>query len=205
MSMGIGNKSIAQDFINLKARVKAEMLRRNGSGSLTAYAGVAYDYTAVPVVGGKVKIEHYSKVRDTMTYINPATVSLPAKIVGDKKQAMNLLEANMTSYEAKPRSDRTASDCAAGCSGVCISTCSTACVGCSSCSSCSGSCDGCSGCSGSCSGGCSGCSGSCSGSCSSCTGSCTGFCSTGCSGCTSCSGCSGCGGACQDDCTAESY
>ena len=193
MTMGSGNKFASADFITLKARVKAEMNRRNGTGGLTTYAGVVYDYSVIPVIGGKVKLEHYSKIRDVMATINPATVSLPTKIVSDKIQAMNVLEANMTSYEAKARGERSTSDCASSCTGMCISACTTSCSG-----SCTGSCASCSGCSG-----CGGCDGSCSTVCNStCSGGCQAGCQSACASCSSCGGCDGgCIGSCQVTCT----
>lgn len=174
----------SQGFIALKARVKNEMLRRNGNGSLTTYAGTAYDYSVAPTIGGVVKEEHYDKIRDLMANINPTKVGLGAKKVDDLIGAMDILEANMTVFESQPRGARSGNDCASLCSGVCISQCTTSCQGCDGCDGC----DGCSGCGSACSDctGCSGCSG----------------CGSACSDCTGCSGCSGCGDACTWNCQA---
>ena len=48
----------SERFVALKARVKAECQRRNGSGSVASYGGAAYDYTTPPRQGGTVLKEH---------------------------------------------------------------------------------------------------------------------------------------------------
>ena len=42
----------AEEINSLKAKVKAEMARRNSYGSLEDYAGADYDFTQNPVGGG---------------------------------------------------------------------------------------------------------------------------------------------------------
>lgn len=61
---------LAADFIALKARVKAEMQRRSYYGSLTSYAGTAYDYTEVPANDKIIKTEHINKLVTPMNAIN---------------------------------------------------------------------------------------------------------------------------------------
>ena len=177
------------------------MNRRNGNGSLTAYAAVGYDYTAVPTTGNvTINEEHFNKLRDPMAAINPATVGLGAKTVGDIVVAMNILEANMTTFEAKPRGELVSNDCSAACTGMCVTACTTSCTGCTG--SCTGSCTGCTGgCDGDCNSGCYGCTGSCTGGCNAtCSGSCYGDCYTGCTtGCVG--GCGACDSTCSGSCT----
>lgn len=48
----------AERFTALKAKVKAEMLRRDQSGSVAAYGGSAYDYTEPPAAGKTIRQEH---------------------------------------------------------------------------------------------------------------------------------------------------
>lgn len=40
----------AERFTSLKAMVKAEVLRRNRSGSVASYGGAAYDYSVQPAM-----------------------------------------------------------------------------------------------------------------------------------------------------------
>ena len=210
MAMTKESYFLPADFINLKARVKAEMNRRNGNGSLTAYAAVGYDYTAVPTTGNvTINEEHFDKLRDPMAAINPATVGLGAKAVGDIVVAMDILEANMTTFEAKPRGELVSNDCSAACTGMCVTVCTTSCAGCTG--SCTGDCNAtCSGgCDGDCNSGCytgcyTGCNTSCQGGCntacdSTCSGSCTSTCAQICSA-VCLDVCSGCGNTCWSAC-----
>ena len=184
MALTASNKALAEDFINLKARVKAEMNRRNLTNSLVSYAGADYDYSVVPTIGDKLLSEHIEKIIVPINAI--ASTGFSTEQEGLLIKAMDTLDVQLSAHETKPLRG-SGTDCAAGCSGLCTNACTGTCQG-----SCSGSCTG--SCSGSCSGGCSGCSG-----CTNCSGSCTGSCS-GCSGCTNCSGCGPCTG-CLGKCT----
>ena len=191
----------------LKNRVRAECARRNSNGSVSSYAGSAYDFTLMPADGTLIKAEHYDKNATPLNAINSKIVSRASSggyIV--KENDFVQMEAFLATIESRNLYDSTASDCSASCTGLCYSctgTCSGGCSGCTGCTGCGGcgGCDGsCSGCSGTCTGGCSGCSGcgeSCSYSCSSCSGGCSGSC-LGCSG--TCTGCSGCSDACSYGC-----
>jgi hypothetical protein len=224
MSLKRDNIPNPQEFINLKAEVKAEMLKRNGYGDLSTYGSSTYDYTIQPSKDAIPRLEHYSKIRDVITQINPSRVGQGEKKTDEITPEMVILEANVASFKAQPRSATSNNDCASMCSGVCVSQCTTTCSG-----SCGTSCDsngctntcsadgctGCSSCSGSCTDtcaqngctNCTGCSGTCSNACAqngctNCTG-CSGTCTNTCSqdGCTNCSGCSGqCGGNCTGTC-----
>ncbi|GMQ64330.1 hypothetical protein [Vallitalea maricola] len=201
MSFEKENPYNANDFIVLKNRVKAEMKRRNGYGSLTSYGESQYDYSEQPSKDKTLDVEHYSKIRDLQSKINPS--GIPSKQADGIIQEMTVLDAKQTVFEAQPRGARSGNDCNSACTGMCVSACTTTCTG-----SCSGGCSSCTGCSGcsSCSGGCSGCSGcgsscsnNCSGGCTSCSG-CSGGCSSSCSGCSG--GCTAnCGGNCRNGCS----
>ena len=195
MALNSQNQILASDFVSLKARVKAEMNRRCRSGSLTAYAGSAYDYSVVPANGVIVKPEHLNKLVVPINAISPSGYT--EKAAGDAVPELATLDAKLASHEAYPMRG-SGSDCASGCSGLCSSGCYNTCSGCG------GSCSyDCSGCSGTCSGGCdTTCSGSCSGSCGGacwrdgCTSNCTAACRMDCTG-----GCKGnCGSICSTNC-----
>lgn len=195
MALNSQNQILASDFVSLKARVKAEMNRRCRSGSLTAYAGTAYDYSVVPANGVIVKPEHLNKLVVPINAISPSGYT--EKAAGDAVPELATLDAKLAAHEAYPMRG-SGSDCASGCSGLCSSGCYNTCSGCG------GSCSyDCSGCSGTCSGGCdTTCSGSCSGSCGGacwrdgCTSNCTAACRMDCTG-----GCKGnCGSICSTNC-----
>lgn len=180
MALNSQNQILASDFVSLKARVKAEMNRRCRSGSLTAYAGTAYDYSVVPANGVIVKPEHLNKLVVPINAISPSGYT--EKAAGDAVPELATLDAKLAAHEAYPMRG-SGSDCASGCSGLCSSGCYNSC----------------SGCGGSCSYDCSGCSGTCTGDCE---GTCSGGCSTSCGGACWRDGCtSNCTAACRMDCT----
>lgn len=213
----------AERFAALKARVKAECLRRCHTGSVAEYGGEKYEYTNSPTEDHTVDVEHYEKLALPLSKIHSEKVpSLDGRrIVFDED--ITEFEAALTLFETRPMTDKTRGDCETSCTGACYTGCSGDCTGgCeTTCSGeCQGSCTGCgSGCAntcdGSCSGGCygcggnctGGCSGSCDGSCSDCSGSCSGGCSSSCSGgckssCTVTCGNTGCVGSCLGLCSA---
>lgn len=195
MALNSQNQILASDFVSLKARVKAEMNRRCRSGSLTAYAGAAYDYSVVPANGVIVKPEHLNKLVIPINAISPSGYT--EKAAGDAVPELATLDAKLAAHEAYPMRG-SGSDCASGCSGLCSSGCYNSCSGCGG--SCSYDCSGCSGtCTGDCEGTCSGgCSTSCGGACwrDGCTSNCTAACRMDCTG-----GCKGnCGSICSTNC-----
>jgi len=195
LALNSQNQILASDFVSLKARVKAEMNRRCRSGSLTAYAGAAYDYSVVPANGVIVKPEHLNKLVVPINAISPSGYT--EKAAGDAVPELATLDAKLAGHEAYPMRG-SGSDCASGCSGLCSSGCYNSCSGCGG--SCSYDCSGCSGtCTGDCEGTCSGgCSTSCGGACwrDGCTSNCTAACRMDCTG-----GCKGnCGSICSTNC-----
>ena len=52
----------AERFTTLKSKVKAEVLRRNKSGSVASYGGAAYDYKIQPAKGTVILQEHLDKL-----------------------------------------------------------------------------------------------------------------------------------------------
>ena len=181
MSLESKNSVLASDFVDLKARVKAEMARRTYQQPLNSYAGTEYDYTTVPAAGGVIKTEHVNKLITPINAIAPSGYTEASS--GDPVAALKALNDFFASHEGKAFYNTV--DCANGCSGLCRGYCSNTCSGCSGCSgcgdSCSTSCSG--GCSGSCGGACwrDGCTSNCTAACRmDCTGSCSGSCSGGC-------------------------
>lgn len=192
----MARKMLSSDFKNLKAKVKAEALRRCKSGSVAEYGGAAYDYTEAPADGGAVKGEHLEKILEPMQAINPDGLpEYPGELTEDGIETM---ETKAAAWAARSMTNRGTSDCKSGCTGTCTTGCSTGCYGCSGCGgSCSSSCK-----EGDCYGQCSGCSGCGSGCANSCTGQCSGCsgCGSGCaSSCTG--GCKGCSGTCSGTCS----
>ena len=190
MSLSAKEQCLAQEMIDLKARVKAEMQRRKGNGSLVAYAGTDYDYTVDPAAGGQMLTEHVNKIVVPMNAITASGMTEQA--VGDQAMAMDGIDAKLTVYVAEPAQKNGTSSCSGACSGLCVSSCYNSCGG-----SCSVGCGSCGGCS-------SGCTGDCNETCSNQCGSdgCSGNCGSNCKtdGCTAYCGMS-CWGKCSSNCT----
>ncbi len=197
MAFTVGNPILASELITIKARVKAEMLRRNKVGSLTAYGGSAYDYTVTPAAGNPILPEHFNKIITPMNAM--VNTGLSTVNSGDPIPALDGLVAQLTAAEGYSITG-SSTNCKASCSGLCKGTCQTACgTGCSS--SCKGTCSG--GCADNCADGCSkacggGCSNDCKGGCKDSCYSCSYGCSNDCSG-TCVTGCYfGCKGTCEN-------
>ena len=197
MSLSAKEQCLAQEMIDLKARVKAEMQRRKGNGSLVAYAGTDYDYTVDPAAGGQMLTEHVNKIVVPMNAITASGMTEQA--VGDQAMAMDGIDAKLTVYVAEPAQKNATSSCSGACSGLCVSSCYNSCggscsVGCGSCGGCSGGCTG--DCNETCSNQCGsdGCSGNCGSNCK--RDGCTAYCGMSCWG--KCS--SNCSGGCENTC-----
>ncbi len=172
----------AERFTALKAKVKAEMKRRNQSGSVADYGGTAYDYTVPPAAGKTIRAEHRDKLVGPMRAINSDLVPASKGTVIKEDELANM-ETRVAVWGARDMTDRSASDCKSGCTGTCYTGCAMGCF------SCGGACsDGCTGCGSGCPTGCSGCGSGCPNGCQSCP-----------SGCSD--ACSGCGDACSIGCT----
>lgn len=181
----------AERFNSIKARVKAEMKRRNGYGSMAAFAGTEYDFSVTPAKDGVILKEHGQNMVDLLRNINQNDGLEATDII---VQDLDKVEEVLSKYEQESMTG-SSSSCGGACSGLCTTTCTGSCEG-----SCSGYCA--NSCNGDCYGSCSGCSGSCSGGCGSCDSTCKGTCSKQCaSSCTiTCSG--GCLGNCRYTSTA---
>lgn len=172
----------AERFTALKAKVKAECQRRNGSGSVASYGGADYDYTVAPAAGKTVRKEHRDKLTGPMSAINSDAVPATSGETIIQEDELKNMETRVAVWAARTKTDASGSDCKAGCTGMCYGSCTGGCTGCGS-----GCPTGCSGCGSGCPTGCSGCGSGCPG---------------GCSGCGSgCSGCSGCGDSCKRACS----
>lgn len=187
----------ASQLVTLKSSVDKEMKRRCYNGSMTAYAGSSYAFQTAPAAGGVIQARQGNAVIQPLNAVNPisglstaaAGEVIPTTFDNDKLAKVVNDLSNMTTTTSNP-------GCAASCSGLCHTQCSTSCTGCSGCSSCSS----CTGTCSACSNGCSTCT-SCTNSCATgCANTCATVCDNGCRGCSgSCTG--GCYGTCWDSCS----
>lgn len=173
--MAVNDQVKAARYTALKARVKAECLRRKYVGSVSSYGSASYDYSTAPADGQVITEEHRSKLAVPLRAINASRVGDVQDTISDED--MTAMETFVTELEGKGLRASNAG-CGASCTGLCQGGCYN------SCSGCGGSCSDCSGCGGACSDSCSGsCSGDCKTGClGTCSGSCRGTCVTGCQG-----------------------
>lgn len=185
---------------NLKARVKTEMKRRDGIGSVSSFAGSEWDYTTPPKLNKPLLTEHLKKIVDPLLQIKDFG---DPEFVKESSDFTNLKEAQkFLDKVEKEGMHGDYSSCRSSCTGLCVGNCMDLCMGCLGCTGCTG----CSGCGSTCSGTCLGnCNDECYTKCDSqCMNNCDSLCITGCSkGCyTSCN--ASCGNGCSTTCGSSS-
>lgn len=113
----------SQTLADLKARVKAECLRRCHTGSVAEYGGEKYEYTNSPTEDHTVDVEHYEKLALPLSKIHSEKVpSLDGRrIVFDED--ITEFEAALTLFETRPMTDKTWGDCETSCTGACYTGC----------------------------------------------------------------------------------
>ena len=184
----------------LKAKVKAECLRRKYTGSIENYGSSTYDFSNNPTVGGVIKREYYDKNATPLNAINNSLVP-KANITDAENVVLNdeiyKMDEYVTTWMGIAQNNDSYSGCANSCTGLCLSCTNTCTSGCSN--TCRANCaNDCSNhCGDGCTSSCGGCTGSCQGGCqSSCENGCKGTCKVVC-------GYAGCTGACQEGCKKE--
>lgn len=181
----------------LKAKVKAECLRRKYTGSVENYGSSTYDFSNNPTIGGVIKREYYDKNATPLNAINNTLVP-KANITNAENVALNdeiyNMDYQVSAWMTTDKTNKDHSDCANSCTGLCLS-CTGSCT-----SGCSNTCR--ANCANDCTGVCGdGCTNSCRGCGSGCSGSCYGDCDGGCKGtCSVTCGYEGCSGVCQEGC-----
>ena len=181
----------------LKAKVKAECLRRKYTGSVENYGSSTYDFSNNPIVGGVIGREYYDKNATPLNAINNNLVP-KANITNAENVALNdeiyNMDYQVSAWMTTDKTNKDHSDCANSCTGLCLS-CTGSCT-----SGCSNTCR--ANCASDCTGVCGdGCTNSCRGCGSGCSGSCYGDCDGGCKGtCSVTCGYEGCSGVCQEGC-----
>lgn len=145
-----------EQIIEIKAKLKKEMLRRglnnsNSSfGSLSEFGGDKYDFTSNPLENSKIIQEHGEKTINILYRVEDNENCAYVKDEGRMPADNNF--ASLSSYIdnlATETMEDTYSSCRGACSGLCFGSC----IG--NCNGCSGKCDtGCVGCVGTCGTGC---------------------------------------------------
>lgn len=136
------------DVKNLKTKIKAEMLRRDGVGSLTEFGTSTYDFTIVPAAGVKVLEEHGKKTVDLLLKIedygdlrltkkgDPIPKSFNENLYKEIDRLASEKKTGETEETVKnlfPNKTPEVSSCRGACTGLCIGSCISLCNGCTSC------------------------------------------------------------------------
>ena len=150
----------------LKAKIKDEMLRRNGNGSLANYGASSYDFSTTPTAGSGVKAEYGQKTINLLLQIedygdlslvkagDPIPQSFNSGLINEVNRLANEQKTGESAETAALFNDgRVAetSSCRGMCTGLCVGACSGFCNGCTGCTAnCGSGCaTGCSSCTGS--------------------------------------------------------
>ena len=104
------------DADNLTAKDRGVMLRPRRTGSVAAYGGTDYDFTAVPQDGGPLLGEHLKKNLVPMQAVNDADLPVyPGPLTREGQEAM---ETKIDAWKTRSITDRSASDCKSSCTGT---------------------------------------------------------------------------------------
>lgn len=195
---------ISSEYIRIKNRLKQEIARRDGFGSMASYGTASWDYSNNPNLNSPIMGEYIKKLINPILYIkdinDPKTrmTNSPVPDLGEIEEIIANLETEDRYSES--------SSCRGACTGLCSKSCTGACYSCHG--NCSGSCS--TQCVSTCGSNCiNGCGVHCQGNCSkACGNQCAGNCITTCAqdcntNCyTNCNGCAGtCSGTCAGSCT----
>lgn len=126
----------------IKSRLKAELARRNGFGSVSGYSQSGYDFTKIPVQGEVILAEHGQKTIDLLLKI-ASLGDLKAVASGEPipnsftyEKIIDLL--SVLEKESKTGTASETSSCGTNCTGLCVGSCQGMCNGCTD--TCSGAC-----------------------------------------------------------------
>ena len=164
----------AEQVVELKKKLKKELARRNGNGSVAEFSGPLYDFNTQPVVGEPIKMEHGKKIIDLLLQICdykdlryvvkgdviPEAFDTELLDLIDKlsaEQCTGLIPELVDKYFPGEKAET--SSCNGACTGLCVGSCIGHCNGCVGCAGCGSSCG--NDCSANCA---AGCVGSCDGS-----------------------------------------
>ena len=119
----------AQEVLALKVRIKEEMLRRSGYGSLAEFGRSDYDFEHVPEEGSTVFKEHGEKTNNLALQVSDIVGVKYVSGDGEPISGMNTeLESFVTQIENEAMNAE-ASSCRGACSGLCVGTCVSECAG----------------------------------------------------------------------------
>lgn len=147
----------AKKVKELKRKLKNELHRRNGYGSVAHLAANRYNFDEQPEDGKPIKAEHGEKTVNLLLQIedvdgltavrkgdpipeafNEKLIEVVEKLAGEEMNGESEFTARM--IHTNKKAER--SSCRAECTGLCVGSCIGFCNGCHGCTGCNGTCEG---------------------------------------------------------------
>jgi hypothetical protein len=131
----------AEQVIELKAKLKAELARRNGLGSVAEFASEQYEFNEVPQAGKPITADQGKKIIDLLLQICDYK-DLRCVVKGDTlpeafdAELLDLVDK--LSQEQSTGEITEESSCRGLCTGLCVGSCINNCNGCIGCTGQSG-------------------------------------------------------------------
>lgn len=131
----------AEQVIELKEKLKSELARRNGLGSVEQYASKEYDFNQIPKEGQPITADQGKKIIDLLLQICDYK-DLRYVVRGDTipeafdTELLDLVD-KLSKEEMTGELDEQSS-CRGMCTGLCAGSCIKSCNGCSGCTGTSG-------------------------------------------------------------------
>lgn len=131
----------AAQVVELKKKLKAELYRRNGNGSVSEFASKEYDFTEVPEEGKPITEEQGKKIIDLLLKIcdyKDLRYVTRGDTIPEAFDAELLDLVDKLSKEERTGEIDEKSSCNGACTGLCVGSCVGYCNGCFGCSGTSG-------------------------------------------------------------------
>ena len=131
----------AAQVVELKEKLKAELARRNGNGSVAEFASEEYDFTVIPKEGQPITEEHGKKIVDLLLQIcdyKDLRYVVRGEAIPEAFDAELIDLVEKLSKEERTGTIDEVSSCNGACTGLCVGSCVGFCNGCFGCSGTSG-------------------------------------------------------------------
>jgi hypothetical protein len=131
----------AEQVIELKAKLKAELARRSGLGSVAEFASDEYDFTEVPQAGRAITADQGKKIIDLLLQIcdyKDLRYVVKGDTLPEAFDAELLDLVDKLSKEQITGDSTEVSSCNGLCTGLCVGSCINTCNGCTGCTGSSG-------------------------------------------------------------------
>lgn len=136
-------KMTPAELNNIKAQVKAEMLRRTRYANISGYGGTNWNITTAASTGKPIVKDQGDKIITPLLQIKDYGDLYNPVQGGPVPNSYNSKLSNYVRQLATEPVEGSSTNCRGACTGMCYGSCAAGCKGCTG--SCSTSCNGCSG------------------------------------------------------------